>query len=133
MDMINRCSRFLFAFLLVIGISASMTLAHAQPLQVTIEAGDSSGTIKVNLINAGAEPLSILRWDTPFEKTLSSDVFQIERPTKTWPLVETAKYVGREVKRTAPESSHFVLLQPGATISTQVVLSEYYDLEQADY
>lgn len=133
MDMMNRCSRFLFAFLLAVGISASMTLAHAQPLQITIEAGDSSGTIKVNLINTGAEPLSILRWETPFEKTLSSDVFQIERPTKIWPLVETAKYVGREVKRTAPESSHFVLLQPGATISTQVVLNEYYDLEHADY
>ena len=131
-NVINRCFRFLLAFLLVIGISSSLTLAHAEPLQVSIEAGDSKGTIKVNLINSGAAPLSILRWETPFEKILSSDVFRIERPSKKWPLVETAKYIGREVKRTAPEFTHYMRLLPGATISTQVVLNEHYDIEHTD-
>ena len=134
MDIVNRCFRFLIASLLAIGISASMTLAHAEPLRVTLEAGDSKGTIQINLINTGAVPLSILRWETPFEKTLSSDVFRIDRPTKTWPLVETAKYIGREVKRTEPESRNFLLLQPWATISTQVVLNEHYKIEHVyDY
>ena len=110
MDIVIRCFRFLLASLLATGIAASMTLAYADPLRMTIEAGDSDGAIKVSLINSGAAPLSILRWETPFEKTLSSDVFRIERPIKTWPLMETAEYIGREVKRSEPESRNFLLL-----------------------
>jgi hypothetical protein len=130
-SMVNHLLRFLFASLLTTTGGAFMTVVHAEPLQVALEAGDSNGTIRVNLTNSGSVPLSILRWDTPFEPTLSSNVFRIERPTKYWPLLETAEYVGREVKRTSPESSHFLRLQPGATLSTQVVLNEYYQIEAA--
>ena len=127
--MLNHCLRFLFASWIAISAAAFMTVAHAGPLQVDLEAGDSNDKIRVSLTNSGAVPLTILRRDTPFESTLSSNVFRIERSTKKWPLLETADYVGREVKRASPKSSHFLLLQPGATVSTQLVLNEYYQIE----
>jgi peptidyl-Lys metalloendopeptidase len=127
--MINHILRFLFASLLATTVGAFMTVAQAEPLQVVLEAGDSNSTIRVNLTNSGSVPLSILRWDTPFESTLSSNVFRIKRLTKNWPLLETAEYVGREIKRASPESSHFLLLQPGATVSTEVVLNEHYQIQ----
>lgn len=127
--MVTLFLRCLFASLLATTVSAFMTIAHAEPLLVSLDAGESNGVIIVNLTNSGSVPLSILRWDTPFESTLSSNVFRVERLSKGWPLIETAAYLGREVKRTSPEYSRFLLLQPGATVSAQVVLNDHYQIE----
>ena len=106
--------------------------AQADPLALALEPGNAEGTVQVSLTNTGTTALSVLRWDTPFEAILSSDVFQVERSRKGWPLVERAAYIGREVKRAAPGEDQYLVLEPGMTISQSVELNDYYRIDKAD-
>lgn len=106
--------------------------AQANPLEVSLTPGPSEGTVTVNLSNTSSQAVSILSWDTPFESTLSSDVFRIERITKEWPLVESAPYIGREVKRAAPDADNYLTVEAGASVSHVVELNDYYQIDKSD-
>ncbi len=122
----------IFHIAAVVLASLSSMAAQADPLALALEPGNVEGTVRVSLTNTGDTALSVLRWDTPFEEILSSDVFQVERTQKGWPLVERAAYVGREVKRAEPGEDQYLVLEPGTTISQSVELNDYYRIDKAD-
>lgn len=123
--MSKRLIPFGVALLCVLHASVSL----ASPLQVSIAAGDLAGELQVNLTNSGAEPITVLRWDTPFENTLSHPVFLITSPAKGYPYNEPVTYTGRTVKRSSVSSNHYVRMEAGATISATLALNEYYDID----
>ena len=103
--------------------------AQADPLQVLLKPGSAPATVRVELLNTGSVPLSILRWDTPFEPVLSQDVFRIEAVRKGWAPSQAVRYDGREVKRALPSSADYLLLPPAAIISSEVALERYYRVD----
>ncbi len=117
---------------IAVGIGLCALNAHADPLEISLTAGPTEGSVTVSLSNSGVQPLSILSWDTPFEQILSSDVFRIERVTKQWPLKESAPYIGREVKRRTPQAEHYLTMQPGESLSKVVQLNDYYRIDKSD-
>jgi len=112
---------------LVLSMFASLVLAN--PLIVSIEPGNSEGSITVHLSNTSGAALSILKWDTPFEKSLSHDVFRVEKYEKGFPFPIKAEYTGREVKRAFPTDDSFIVLRSGQTLSANVQLNDFYDIE----
>ncbi|MFT6877228.1 MAG: peptidyl-Lys metalloendopeptidase [Granulosicoccus sp.] len=104
--------------------------AMANPLQVSVKPGQITGSIDVSLTNTGAETVSVLLWDTPFEHTLSNNVFLVEKAVKGFPFLQASKYSGRSVKRSKPSVEHYRVIQPGEMISANLTLNEHYDITQ---
>lgn len=83
--------------------------------------------LRFTLTNTSDETLSLLEWHTPLEG-FNSDMFQVERDG------EPVLYIGRTVKRGAPEAGDYVTLAPGESVSKVVDLAEAYALyEEGDY
>lgn len=118
--------RVCFAFL----CSLYMGNAMADPLYISVKPGQVVGSVDVSLTNMGAETVSILVWDTPFERTLSENVFLIEKASKGFPLPKVSKYTGRSVKRSKPSAEHYQIILPGKMLSTNVQLNDYYDITE---
>ncbi len=110
-------------------LSMCACLAYANPLIMSVEPGANDGAVRIHLSNTSDSALSVLKWDTPFEDTLSHNVFRIEKFEKGLPFPKTVDYTGREVKRASPVTDNFMVLQPGETITKDVQLNEYYDIE----
>jgi len=110
-------------------LSMFACLAYANPLIISVEPGANDGAVRVHLSNTSSSPLSVLKWDTPFEQTLSHNVFRVEKFEKGFPFPIAVDYTGREVKRAAPVDDSFMVLQPGETITKDVQLNEYYDID----
>ncbi len=109
-------------------VAASIALAN--PLQISIEPGAQAGVVEVSLTNTGANAVSVLRWDTPFEDTLSHSVFSVEIPTKDYPYRESVAYTGRTVKRSSVSDESYILIDAGDTITANILLNEHYDIDQ---
>lgn len=122
----NLFLRVCFAFLCCLSIGSAM----ADPLYISVKPGQVVGSVDVNLTNIGAETVSILLWDTPFERTLSENVFLIEKATKGFPLPVVSKYSGRSVKRSKPSAENYQIILPGEMLSTNVKLNDYYDITE---
>ncbi len=89
-------------------------------------ASDSVG-LRFTLTNTSGDTLSLLEWHTPLEG-FNSDMFRVERDG------EPILYVGRTVKRGAPEAGDYLTLAPGESVSEVVDLAQAYALyEQGDY
>ncbi|MFK8074940.1 MAG: M35 family metallo-endopeptidase [Granulosicoccus sp.] len=104
--------------------------ALANPLEVLIEPGEKPGVVQVGLTNTSTNPVSVLRWDTPFEDTLSHPVFIVQSSTKGGAYSTSATYTGRVVKRSAASEDSYIRIESGETLSVRVTLNEYYDIEQ---
>lgn len=118
--------RFSFALLCCLFVGSAL----ANPLHVSIRSSHFEGSVDVSMTNTGSGAVSFLLWDTPFEHTLSDNMFLVEKAVKGIPFVEASKYSGRSVKRSKPTAEHYRLIQPGETISTNVKLNDYYDITQ---
>jgi peptidyl-Lys metalloendopeptidase len=115
-----------FALLYCLSIGSAM----ANPLKVFVSSGQTQGSVDVSLTNTGTETVSVLLWDTPFEHTLSDNVFLIEKAVKGFPYLESSQYSGRLVKRSKPSVEHYQIIQPGEMLSTSVALNDYYDITE---
>jgi len=82
-----------------------------------------TGVITVSITNESSEAIKVLTWNTPFEKTLSADLFQIQNGKNT------SQYLGRIVKRGTPTEADYTLLNAGETRTVSVELSKYYKME----
>lgn len=118
--------RFFYAFCCCFSIGSAI----AGPLQISIGASQTVGAVDVSLTNYGPEPVSFLVWDTPFEQTLSHNVFLVKKAVEGFPLMEVSQYTGRIVKRAEPSAEHYRVIQPGEMIVSEVVLNEYYDISR---
>jgi peptidyl-Lys metalloendopeptidase len=76
-----------------------------------------------SLTNNTAEPLYVLRWETPFEG-INGDIFQVERDGQ--PVL----YTGRLYKRAAPIADDYIELQPFESRSVTIDLSAVYRMSR---
>jgi len=75
--------------------------------------------------NATDQPLELLTWNTPLERTLSADLFAVTRDGEAVP------YGGRVVKRSVPPGeSDFVRLDPGEAIERVLDLAPEYAVDR---
>lgn len=80
--------------------------------------------IEVSLINSGNQGIDFLSWNTPFDPGGSGNFFSVHRDGE--PVV----FLGRMIKRSAPEASDYQNLAPGAAIHARINLGTLYDLTQ---
>ena len=78
-------------------------------------------TIAFTLTNTGAGSARILRWQTPLAG-IEADIFAVTVDGEPVP------YVGRLIKRAAPEAEDWVELGPGQSVSAAFDLSSAYDM-----
>lgn len=76
------------------------------------------------LQNNTEKSVQVLPWNTPLEKFLSADLFSVTVDG------EQLSYVGRAVKRAAPEADDYISLAAGERRESLVVLSQGYDLSR---
>ena len=87
-----------------------------------------SGNVNVQITNNFDVDIEILKWNTPLEKRLNADIFNVNSKDKT------SKYVGRKVKRAKPRKKDYVLLEAGESIEAHISLPQYYKMEtKGDY
>lgn len=103
---------------------SSALLSAERPLVVVMVANSDGVTFSIT--NVGDQALSVLRWDTPLEPVLSSDVFSIGDGD--------VNFTGRHIKRAYPLERDYIQLQAGETVSADVVLNRFYDVvDHASY
>ncbi|SHG44112.1 M35 family metallo-endopeptidase [Massilia sp. CF038] len=97
------------------GITASVAAEKA-----TLGKADNV-TVRLTLTNTSAQPQLILKWHTAFGE-IEESLFEITRDGVKVP------YLGAHYKRGAPTAGDYYLLQPGASHTVKVELSDMYDM-----
>ena len=88
----------------------------------------SNGILTLDITNHSENEIQLLTWNTPFETTLSADIFHVEYKHKK------IAYIGRRVKRSKPKENDYITLQAGENRVVHLDLSQYYDMkEEGDY
>ena len=111
-------------------LALAMTTATAAPaLRCAFEAPAPAAAggpvpLRFSLTNAGAVPLWVLRWNTPFEGAWYSAYVEVTRDGHALP------YQGAMKKRAEPRGEQYVRLEPGATRTAQVDLANAFELSK---
>lgn len=87
-------------------------------------AGHSSRLV-FHVENRSDKPVSVLTWNTPLEKELSADVFEVSLNG------QLMAYQGRKVKRGTPQAEDYIRIPTGGRIETVVDIARYYDMSQS--
>ncbi len=106
--------------------------ARLQPLQAGIalvtedtrSAADERPQVVFHVSNSGEQPVRMLTWNTPLEKELSADVFEVVRDGKP------VEYLGRMVKRGEPQERDFVEVPAGGRVEAIIDIARYYDISE---
>jgi len=104
-----------------------MTTLYAQPHinMVFSQAKKDTNTAVMTVVmtNDSNESIKVLTWKTPFETTLSANIFHVTNGKYD------AQYLGRVVKRLHPTDKDYITLQAGETKTIDIDLAKYYSLE----
>ena len=94
------------------------------PPEASITASSAGDDIAVTvvLVNRGAEPFPLLRWNLPADGRLTGSLFEVYRNGVT------QQYFGEMVKRSVT-SDDYLLLQPGKEYRTTISLKQAYDVK----
>ena len=111
--------------LLLIALAPLLSFAST-PIEVKFLDNENldNGTVVLSVTNNSKQDIEVLKWNTPFEKTLSSDVFNVNINGKD------NSYVGRAIKRMKPKDSDYLLLEAGVSEKITVNLSTYYEMRK---
>jgi len=90
------------------------------PLQPTVARGENV-LVRVTLSNTSPTAQHLLRWHTPLDG-VDAPLFDVTRDG------QPVRYLGRQIKRTAPGPGDYVRLDPGASLSKTVELSVLYEM-----
>jgi len=82
----------------------------------------NDGSISVTLTNSSSEPIKVLRWNTPLEESLSSNIFNIKNNH------QDIHYKGRLIKRGQPTEKDYTLFEGGEKRTVKIDLSSYYKM-----
>ncbi|MEC5161049.1 MULTISPECIES: M35 family metallo-endopeptidase [unclassified Janthinobacterium] len=77
--------------------------------------------VRVTMTNTSAAPQYVLKWHTPFA-AIEESLFDVTRDGVQVP------YEGKHVKRAAPTSADYFVLQPGKSHTATVELSSLYNM-----
>jgi peptidyl-Lys metalloendopeptidase len=112
---------------------AASTVPQLQSTLAIEKAGEEALTtarevlVRFDLKNAGTRSASLLRWETPLFG-VNDDLFEVTRDGAP------VAYLGRHVRRPAPQRADYLVVLPGETLSAVVPLSSLYDLSRpGDY
>jgi len=96
---------------------------HKQALSIGIESAQTR-LLTFYVVNNTNSDINMLTWNTPFEQTLSADMFLIVRDGKELP------YLGRKVKRISPGSDDFLLIPAGQKVESEMDIAKYYGMSE---
>ena len=82
----------------------------------------SSGKVLVTLKNNSQQSIKILKWNTPLEEKINSDIFKIYKNNKEIP------YIGRHIKRVQPTQKDFLVFEAGEEYQSWIDLPLYYKM-----
>ena len=99
------------------------------PLEISLQTRDSYALgeaipVTVTITNKTSQALYFLKWGTPFEKTLSRDIFNIRYKGKS------LNYRGRMVKRGKPRAADYILIKPRQSLQATTDISQVYPLSK---
>lgn len=97
---------------------------NKQALSVGIEKGETQ-LVTFYVVNNTTSNISMLIWNTPFEKTLSTDMFLVTHGVTKLP------YLGRKVKRSNPGSGDYLLVPAGQKLKAAMDITKYYGLTES--
>ncbi len=111
--------------LLLLSLAPLLTFA-ASPIAVkfSIDENAEKGKIFVSVTNQSKQDIEILKWNTPFEKTINADIFDVNMGERE------NRYIGRSVKRAKPTQNDYMLLEAGETEKVMVTLPTYYKMRE---
>jgi peptidyl-Lys metalloendopeptidase len=78
--------------------------------------------VKVTMTNTSSQAQLVLKWHTPFGEEIDEALFDVTRDGEAVP------YLGKHVKRAAPQAGDYFLLKPGQSYHAKVELSALYDM-----
>ncbi|MCP3102193.1 protease [Myxococcus sp. K15C18031901] len=76
--------------------------------------------VSFSVTNTSSQPLYVLTWNTPLEGRILNDMFEVSRDGVELP------YQGPMVKRAPPTADSYVTVEPGATVTREVDISQAY-------
>jgi len=119
----------LLGILLCLSTAGPAAIAAGPPLRVTVgptaaKTGSGDAWVRVTVENVSDHPLHILRWHLPLEE-MGREMFLVERDGERLP------YLGKLIKRAAPQASDYLALDPGEAIEATVDLATAYDFSSA--
>ena len=115
--------------LLLASLAPLLTFASS-PIGVNFSTDTNAhnGKIVVSVTNNSEKDIELLKWNTPFEKTISADIFDVHMGKKD------NAYTGRVIKRTQPQDNDYMLLEAGVTEKVTVDMPTYYGMKKkGDY
>ena len=125
----NRLTRWMTMAAMCLA-AGSVAAAPPSALEVRLSAatpvlrGDVDVLITVNITNTSRHPVNLLRWQLPTDE-LEGALFRITRDG------EAVAYTGPLIKRTAPDATDRLRIEPGAALQYQVELTSAYDLSRS--
>lgn len=116
--------------LLVAALALSAGAQAAAPLSCSLQVAPRQALgqallLQFTLTNTGADPLWVLRWNTPWEGRWMAPFVTLSRDGQ--PL----DYQGAMVKRAAPDASAYLHLAPGQALRAAIALAPAFDLRRA--
>ena len=121
-----------FALALAIGPAMAIAADHARPRLFAYTESPSPEAVfstseavplRFTLRNDSEREVKVLLWHTPVEG-FSADIFDVRRDGESVP------YIGRLVKRAAPQEKDFVTIAAGSAVSADFDLSAGYDVSR---
>ena len=82
------------------------------------------GKVVLSITNNSKKDIEVLKWNTPLEKRLSADMFNVKIGQKD------ADYTGRLIKRGKATDNDYVLLESGVSEKITIDLSKYYEMKK---
>lgn len=97
-------------------------------LELTVNKSElQQGRVEVEAVlrNAGEVGITFLPWNTPFEKSVNGNFYAVALIDGE--QIKVQDYVGRMVKRRAPETSDYLKISPGESIVNQQDITKSYN------
>lgn len=115
-------SKLLFLLFFIVTILSAQN--HVQLDFLQKKQNTNTALMTVSMVNDSNKTIKVLKWNTPFEKTINADIFNIY-DGKT-----TVQYIGRLVKRSHPTESDYIILKAGKKRTTTINIAKYYRMEK---
>ncbi|MEI8360108.1 MAG: hypothetical protein WCH13_16680 [Deltaproteobacteria bacterium] len=78
--------------------------------------------VNVTIANPGKQRIALLRWRTPLGG-VEAPLFSVTRDGSP------VRYLGRMIKRTAPNEADYVTFEAGESVTTEVDIAKFYALD----
>ncbi|HHL19158.1 MAG TPA: peptidase M35 [Thiothrix sp.] len=121
---------FILGFMQIVGVSYANKESYVVSgleVKLSMPQGEyfAADALMLNftLTNITSEPVTFLKWETPLENDFTGDMFAVHLEG------QKIRYIGKLVKRAAPQENDFITLAAGESISGVIDLADGYAIE----